>query len=110
MPFDSYCPSMKSKIDLCICPKCGLSWPCQAAVKRHLKAHNNKKVEEKNVEISDIEDDLDSDIESSDDENMSTDKDEAMPIIIDFKKHFQSPFEEVNNDFSVVMQEFFETQ
>ena len=62
------------------------------------------------IEISDIEDDLDSDIESSDDENMSMDKDEAMPIIIDFKKHFQSPFEEVNNDFSVVMQQFFESQ
>ena len=109
MPFDSYCPSMQSKIDQCICPKCGMSWPCQAAVKRHLKAHNDKKIDEKiNVEISDMEDDLDSEIESSDDENMITD--EAMPIIIDFKKHFQSPFEEVNNDFSVVMEEFFESQ
>ena len=110
MPFDSYCPSMESKLDQCICPKCGLSWPCQAAVKRHLKAHDNRKVDEINEDISDTEDDLDSDSESSGDENMSMDEDEAMPIIVDFKKHFQSPFEEMNTDFSVVMEEFFVSQ
>ena len=36
--------------------------------------------------------------------------DERLPIIIDFKKHFQLPFEEVYKDFSVIMQEFFESQ
>ena len=38
------------------------------------------------------------------------DEDEAMPMIVDFKRHFQSPFEEMNTDFSVVMEEFFVSQ
>ena len=31
-------------------------------------------------------------------------------IIVHFKKHFQSPFEDVNTDFSVAMEEFFVSQ
>ena len=41
MPFDSYCPSMQTKLDDCVCNICGSSWPCAAAVKRHKKAHTN---------------------------------------------------------------------
>ena len=34
-PFDMYCPSMMSKLSKCICTKCGLSWPSEAAKKPH---------------------------------------------------------------------------
>ena len=40
---------------------------------------------------------------------MSIDEDEPRPII-DFKKHFQSPFEEINTDFSDAMKEFMKSQ
>ena len=54
-----------------------------------------------------LSEDDDSEIESFADENMP--EDEPKPII-DFKKFFQSPFEDVNNDFSDVMQEFMKSQ
>ena len=31
-------------------------------------------------------------------------------IIVEFKRHFQSPFEEMNTDFSVAVEEFFVSQ
>ena len=34
-PIDAYCPSLQEKLDDCVCKKCGIQWPCAAAVKRH---------------------------------------------------------------------------
>ena len=50
-PFDTYCPSMQTKIDDCVCKKCCLAWPCAAANKRHQKAHICKKFPNENIMV-----------------------------------------------------------
>ena len=84
---------MQPKLDQGICNFCGLSWPCQAAVKRHLKAHKNGKddITPNYVTLEDVEDEFASDLE---DENITEeDPDEAMPIISDIKTFLKPPFE-----------------
>ena len=93
---------MESKIDECVCEKCGSSWPCAAAKKRHLKAHKNNFTsgettkEYANTEVVDeFEEENDfSFLESS------MELDEAMPIISNISTHLVSPFvEELSDEF-----------
>ena len=104
-PNDAYCPSLKGKLDNCVCKLCGIQWPCAAAVKRHEVVHNSKKFETRDSEDSErdyaiwneVEDELLSDdihdnmdiAMPETDENM-----EDMPIISDLK-FLKSPFEEI---------------
>ena len=45
MPFDTYCISMQNSLKNCICQKCGLYWPSNAAKKCYLVAHKGAKVD-----------------------------------------------------------------
>ena len=42
LPYDTYCPSLKSKVDSRVCKKCGIYYPSIAAMKRHHKAEQSK--------------------------------------------------------------------
>ena len=92
-PFDSYCPSMSTKLDECVCPKCGSSWPSKAAKNRHLKAHKIKQNEQE-VVFDTVEDEF----EIEDEVHMSDAISEPMPIFHDMETHLASPFEEVHDE------------
>jgi hypothetical protein len=91
VPFDAYCPSMQSKIDGCICSKCGSYWPSQASKNRHYKAHKMGLDDEKIEEEDEISDQFDS--EDEEEETLETDSD-AMPVF-STKQHLFYPFEKV---------------
>ena len=99
MPFDSYCPSMQKKLDDCVCPDCGSSWPCAAAVKRHKKVHgkygNNESIE---INSSEITDEFDSGDENMETNNSTANLEETMPIIENLREFLVSPFEQVYDD------------
>ena len=98
-PFDTYCPSMNEKIDDCFCKICGKSWPCKAALKRHLKAHDNvKTIPSFEKHFIEVQDEFDTD-EELDGTIQEPDMSEAMPVITDMKSHMTSiyPFEECSD-------------
>ena len=101
-PFDSYCPSMDSKLDECVCKTCGSCWPCAAARKRHEKAHPKKSQIEPNKEIpfSRIIDEFDSEEDAMEVENVVDNYlDEPMPIFSNIIEHLNSPFEQLGDEF-----------
>ena len=84
---------MQSKLDDCVCKKCGSCWPCPTAMKRHLIAHDTENIETSGDYAiwQDVEDEL---LTSDTDENITEEVlDDAMPIISDFKSNLKSPFE-----------------
>ena len=99
-PFNTYCPSMLSKIDDCVCEKCSLSWPCCAAKKRHLKIHS-KNSEEKEVysEPFDIVDEIDSD-DHEEPLEVQEESESIMPIIGNIRDHLVSPFLQLFDEIS----------
>ena len=98
-PFDSYCPSMEEKLDDCVCEKCGSSWPCAAAKKRHLKAHSRQNItNESTIEYQEVTDEIESDIDLSMHLESAMDVEEAMPIIGNIQDHLAIPFEEITDE------------
>ena len=95
-PFDSYCPSMESKLDECVCPKCGISWPCAAAKNRHMKAHSKNKSYESTAEYQEVTDAIENEVDGSMFESFT---EEAMPIIGNIKDNLLAPWEELSDEF-----------
>ena len=97
-PFDSYCPSMESKLDDCTCPKCGSCWPCVAAKNRHLKAHGKNNSHESTIDYQeDVTDEIENNIDVTMFESFS---EEPMPIVGNIMDNLQTPFEELTDEFS----------
>ena len=100
IPFDSYCPSMKDKLDDCVCEKCGIAWPSAAAKNRHKKAHEKRMniFTETTMEYQEVEDEFaNNDINSS----LESVLEVPMPIIgTALNMHLVSPFEECKDEIS----------
>ena len=89
MPFDSFCPSMKDKLDECVCKICGAYWPSAAAKNRHLKAHGKIETFEDKIEYDDVKDEFEEEAMSESD---------TMPVFENMRIHLASPFEWLNDE------------
>ena len=97
-PFDSYCPSMKEKLDECMCEVCCSSWPSAAAKNRHKKVHDKKNTYETTIEYNEVQDEIEYDIDTS--MSLESVSEKPMPIIgNDINIHLASPFEECMDEF-----------
>ena len=45
LPYDSYCPSLKTKVQQRVCKNCDIYYPSIAALKRHFKFCSGKELE-----------------------------------------------------------------
>ncbi|XP_047144174.1 uncharacterized protein LOC124817793 [Hydra vulgaris] len=97
IPFDLYRPSLKEKLSNGICDKCNKYWPSEAAMKRHKKAHTQKKntVEmESEDSVSDSES-INKSEDISEEIDYKSVEAEFMPVFDNIFDLFKSPFEEI---------------
>ena len=86
-PFDLYCPSMKEKLSKCICSTCALSWPSEAAMKRHATCHKFEKdqlvnsVDEVSDEFCQMQDEV---------QNINTSN--VIPVVENLQEFLRVPF------------------
>ena len=83
-----YCLSLMSKLPKCICTKCGLSWPSEAAKKRHANCNKtDTKIENPEQDFFEVSNEFS---QIQDDGIISPD---TVPVIENLQKFLQSPFQ-----------------
>ena len=87
-PFDLYCPSMKEKLSKCICSICALSWPSEAAMKRHKTCHKMKKDDQ----LVNFEEEVSDEFCQMQDEVESNNTSNVIPVVQNLQEFLRVPF------------------
>ena len=94
MPYDLYCPSLKTKVKTRVCKECNIYYPSIAACKHH-RSHGWRSVLEELYEEASFSEDVEqdqNDVIMVDDDDDDDDDDDCAPVLNIFELLMNSEF------------------